>query len=281
MPPSRLASPRPARERARRSRSPSGPACVALILGFLLGGSGGEQPETQNRASTTGALTAAASAGNLEFTTPDDFEALDAVPEVPGLSLSDAAALAPGGKDGGTAVVAGNVESASDNASLLPSGLRKALGDVPEPDPVAIGSDGLQAYRYVGLQPEGIDRSVTVYAAPTSAGVATLACLAPADATDAFASTCDQVANTLTLSSGEPIPLGPDKQYAAAVSKALGGLAKSDKSGRARLGSAKTPKAQASAARSLAAAYAKAAAPLAKVDVNPSDRAANAQLVGS
>ena len=80
---------------------------------------------------------------------------------------------------------------------------------MPEPDPVAIGSDGLQAYRYVGLQPEGFDRSVTVYAAPTSAGVATLACLAPADATDAFASTCDQVANTLTLSSGEPIPLGP------------------------------------------------------------------------
>ena len=64
------------------------------------------------------------------------------------------------------------------------------------------------------------------------------------------------------------------------MSKALGGLAKSDKSGRARLGSAKTPKAQASAARSLAAAYAKAAAPLAKVDVNPADRAANAQLVG-
>ena len=63
------------------------------------------------------------------------------------------------------------------------------------------------------------------------------------------------------------------------MSKALGGLAKSDKAARARLGAAKTPTAQASATSSLAAAYTAAAKPLAKLDVNPADRAAHAQLV--
>ena len=75
----------------------------------------------------------------------------------------------------------------------------------------------MQAYRYDDLKPNGFDRAVTVYAAPTSAGVATLACLAPAADAESFGATCDQIANTLELSSGDPFPVGPSKDYAGAV----------------------------------------------------------------
>ena len=86
---------------------------------------------------------------------------------------------------------------ARDNPTLLPLAVpADARRVAAEPDAVELG-DGLQAYRYDGLKPNGFDRAVTVYAAPTSTGVATLACLAPPDDADAFASTCDQMANTL------------------------------------------------------------------------------------
>jgi hypothetical protein len=142
---------------------------------------------------------------------------------------------------------------------------------------VQIGSDGLQAYRYDGLQPNGFDREVTVYAAPTTAGVATVACLAKDSG--AFATTCDQIANTLKLSSGKPLPLGPSKHYAAASSKALKTLGTADKKGLAKLKSAKTPQAQGAAARSLSAAYAKAAKTFQRQDVGPADGSLNTQMV--
>ena len=95
-----------------------------------------------------------------------------------------------------------------------------------------------------------------------------------------FSATCDQIANTLALGGdGEPGPLGPSKAYAAAVSKTLGTLGKADKSGSAKLASAKTQKQQAAAARSLSAAYDKAAKTMAGADVPPADKSANAALV--
>ena len=120
---------------------------------------------------------------------------------------------------------------------------------------------------------------MTVYAAPTSAGVATVACLAPKADADSFAATCDQIANTLTLSKGDPLPVGPSKDYASAVSKALGTLGKADKSGQAKLKSAKTPSDQAAAARSLSSAFNKAGKTLAGLDVSPADSGVNDLMV--
>jgi len=187
-------------------------------------------------------------------------------------------AFAPGGKDGGDAVVLGTVKSAADNSTLLAASFPQGLDTAPKPSAsVSIGSDGLQAYRYDGLKPHGFDRAVTVYAAQTTAGVATVACVSK-DA-GAIGPTCDQIANTLKLSSGKPLPLGPSKAYAAAVSKTLGALGKADKSGLAKLKSAKTPRAQGAAAASLSAAYGKAAKSLARLKVNPADRAVNGLMV--
>jgi hypothetical protein len=199
---------------------------------------------------------------------------------VPGLSLSDPKAAGPAGKDGGTAVVVGTVEKAADNSTLLAQPFLQAIGDVPKPSgAVQIGGGDVQAYRYDNLKPNGFDRAVTVYAVPTTAGVATLACLAPAADAESFGATCDQIANSLELSSGDPFPVGPSKAYAGAVDKTLAALGKADKAGQAKLKSAKTPQAQAAAALVLAKAFHAAGKSLAKQDLSPADRGANGLLV--
>src|SRR5829696_3574643 len=251
-------------------------ALVAILLGFVVGGSGGGGEEP----ASTGALTGSAASSGAAVKVPEGWSELAAAPDVPGLSLSDPKAAGPGGKDGGTAVVVGTVKKAADNSTLLAQSFLQALGDVPKPSgAVQIGGGDVQAYRYDNLKPNGFDRTVTVYAAPTSAGVATLACLAPAADAESFGATCDQIANSLELSSGDPFPVGPSKTYASAVSKALAGLNKADKSGQAKLKAAKTPQAQAAAAKSLAVAFHAAGKRLARLDLSPADRGANGLLV--
>jgi hypothetical protein len=254
-----------------------GGTVVALVIGFAIGGSGGGGEEP---AADTGALTGSLAASSAGVKVPSDWSELGAVPDVPGLALSDAKAAAPGGKDGGLAVVLGTAGKSANNSTLLPLTFLQAIGDAPDPSgAVQIAGGDVQAYRYNALEPNGFDRTVTVYAAPTSAGVATLACVAPAADADSFAATCDQIANTLSLSGGEPYPVGPSKAYGDAVTKAFATLAKADKSGQAKLKAAKTPQAQAAAARSLSDAFGKAAKTLGGQQLSPADRGANALVV--
>jgi hypothetical protein len=199
---------------------------------------------------------------------------------VPGLSLAKPIAYAPGGKDGQTGVLFGLVKGDADNSTLLAAPFLQALGNVPKPNgAVQIGGSDVQAYRYDNLKPNGFDRTVTVYTAPTSEGVATVACLAPAAAAAGFKADCDSIANTLGLKSGDPFPIGPSKAYADAVSKAIGGVSAAVKSGNAKMSSAKTPAGQAAAATAVSAAYAKAAKSLEGLELSPADRGANTRLV--
>ena len=116
---------------------------------------------------------------------------------------------------------------------------------------------------------------------PTSAGVETIACVAPAAVSGAFKSDCDAIADTLEVTDGEPLPVGPSKDYADAVGKALGDLGGAVKAGEAKLRAAKTPKAQGAAARSLSGAYDTAAKALAGLELGPADRGPNSALVSA
>jgi hypothetical protein len=277
-PPKPPAAPKPAREPGERSKAfpiaIGAGALVAVILGFMLGGSGGGGDEGG------GALTQEAAAPTAQVNVPAEWAALGTVPDVPGLSIAEPVAFAPQGRDGGTAVLVGTVEGDADNSTLLARGFLQAVGNGnPQRGAVAIGSDGLEAYRYDNLAPQGFDRRVTVFAAPTTGGVATVACLAPPAEAESFSATCDQIANTLQISSGEPVPVGPNAAYAGEVSKTIKSLNAADKSGQAKLKGAKTPKAQGAAARSLAGAYDKAAKALQGQELSPADRRANGILV--
>jgi hypothetical protein len=276
------AAPKPARDGEKKSSKAfpiaiAAGAVIALILGFVVGSGGGGSSEP---AADTGALTGTAEASAASVKVPSGWSDLGSAPDVPGLSLKDAKAAAPNGKDGGLAVLVGTADKSANNSTLLAQPFLQAVGDVPKPSgAVQIGGGDVQALKYDALKLNGFDRAVTVYAAPTSAGVATVACLAPPADADSFAATCDQIANTLALSDGDPLPVGPSKDYAAAVSKVMGSLAKADKAGQAKLKAAKTPAAQAAAAGALATAFHKAGKTLAAQDVGPADTGVNALLV--
>jgi hypothetical protein len=244
-------------------------AVIAAVLGFVIGGgSGGDSGEE-----TGGAPTAAQSSGGLAASFPSDFKKAASPPEIPGMTFAAPIAMAAGGES----VIVGQVKDAN-NSTLLPNGFLSALGldpgEVPPRQAVQLASSKLQAYRYPNLRPNGIDQPVTLFTTPTSQGVATVACVDPT-------ADCESIANTLKLDGGTAFPVGPSKEYASALGKAMGALDKKVKAARKDLQGASTPKAQAAAAKQLSSAYNAAAAAVSKLEVSPADATVNQQLAAA
>ncbi|HYI20753.1 MAG TPA: serine/threonine-protein kinase [Solirubrobacteraceae bacterium] len=248
-------------------------AVLAAVVGFVAGGGSGGSEEGGG-----GKPTAAASNADVEALFPSTWKKISSVPEIPGMTFASPIALAPDGVVGGESVVVGQVKEGAANSTLLPSGFLLALGldpgEVPPREAVQLSRSKLQAYRYPNLRPNGIDQPVTLFTTPTSQGVATVACVDPA--TD-----CEAIANTLKLNAGTAFPVGPSKDYAAGLGKTLGALNKKVTAGRRELQAAKTPKAQAAAAKDLSSAYRAASVAASKLAVSPADAAANAQFVSA
>ena len=254
---------------------------AAVVLGLLLGGGGDEDPAPPRTAASI-LPEQGVQSGSIALEVPKGWQLLDSTPDIPGLALSDVAAYAPGGRDGGRGVGIGMGDA--NDSTLLASGFREQLdladGEVPERTAVKLGPDDLEAYRYAGLQPEGFDRTVTLYVAPTSAGVATVVCAAPPEAAEAFAPECEGIADTLQVSDAEPFPVGPDPGYAKTVNAALGRLDRRVAAGRKALTrDGATFRAQARAASGIQAAYADAARQLRRATTSPADRTINATMV--
>ena len=111
---------------------------------------------------------------------------------------------------------------------------------------------------------------------PTTRGVATVACTAPAGAQSAdFRRDCENVAATLELAGADAYPLGPSEEYARTLSGVMSRLAAARRTVTQRLRGADTPDAQADALSTLSGFYRRAASTLAGTKVSPADRAAN------
>ena len=100
------------------------------------------------------------------------------------LPLSRAVTVAPHGNSAGPVVEFGVMRGArAANTTLLPASFLGSIGQpagtVPARNAVRLATQQLQAWRYRNLQPSGTDRALTVYAVPTTRGVATLVCAAP------------------------------------------------------------------------------------------------------
>jgi hypothetical protein len=279
-------APAPTAPRKRRSRvfpiALGGGLVAAIVAGVLIGGGGGDSGGGGGGEEAASTPVTPATAGALQLKVPANYAALSSAPALPGLELADGAAYAPDGKDGGRAVAFGRA-TASDS-TLLPAEFRGAAGlesgKVPDRTPVKLGPDGLQAYRYEGLKPAGTDRQVTVYASPTSAGVATVACLAPPADAAAFKADCEAIANTLELTSGKAFPVGPDAGYAKTLGATFAKLDNQVAKGRQALGRDKaTFRQQGAAARDIQVAYAAAAKQLKKAEISPADRTINGAIV--
>jgi hypothetical protein len=275
----------PAAPRERPSRAfpiALGGALVAAIVAGVLIGGGGSDDDGGGEQNASMPVTPA-DGGAVQLKVPRSYAALASAPAIPGLDLVDGAGYAPGGKDGGRAVAFGATEA--NDSTLMPQDFRGALGlrsgEVPERTPVKLGPDGLQAYRYEGLEPAGIERQVTLYTSPTSEGVATVACLAPPADAAAFKAECEAIANTMQITSGKAFPVGPDQEFAKTLGATLGKLDDQVAKGRKALtrdGAAF--RAQGRAAGDIQAAYAAAARQLRRAEVSPADAQIRASLVG-
>ena len=186
------------------------------------------------------------------------------------LALRSPRAAAPAGNVAYGSVTVGLGPASARNASLLRPALtdglaasaRTTIGNLP---------GGLQAYRY-DLRPRG-DGRLIVYTAPTSVGVATIACAAPAPAT-----TCERIARSLTVKGATAFPVGASEDYAIRVNRSLRGIAKELARPQAIFIAAKTARRQALAARAIASAFRRGRASLVARPLSPADHSANAAL---
>jgi hypothetical protein len=260
------------------SRAPLLAALAAVVVlgvvGFLVGGSGGGDEGGRASAGGTAAKAQLVSGDAVAFTPPAGWKRLDEPPAIPGMELTGGVAASQGGAADGPGFVAGLAPADAANFTLLPAGLLAAAG-IPEDRPAVELSDGVSAFRYPDLRPEGFDGPVTVYALQTADGVIDAACYG-ADAT-----TCDGVAATLELQGAEALPLGPGAAYAKALDRTFGRLDQARTSGRRALARAEDNRRYATAADGLARAYGTAAARLRGAGPQPADVSVNGVVVGA
>ena len=261
-------------------------ALVALLvaLAAAFGGSGSEGGGP-NSASTVAAPTADVAGPELSLRVPQGWSRLQRAPEL-GLPLSGVTAAAPGGGSGRPVVEFGMARrSAASGPALLPPAFLASLGRSPGTPPprtaVRLAEQGLEAWRYRNLRPVGTGDTVTVYAVPTSAGVATVACAAPPRQAAQLTGQCDAIATSLRLRSATAYPIGPSAAYASTLNATLGQLQEVVTANETSLTQSETLDGQAAAARVLASAYEEAAGRLTSIDLSPADRAANRQLVSA
>jgi hypothetical protein len=133
----------------------------------------------------------------------------------------------------------------------------------------------LEAYRHAGLRPRGAP-ATTVYAAATTDGVATVACVGRS-----VTRSCAQVAATLRVDGARPVPLGPHAAYAKSVGTALAALAHARTSALRDLGAARTRRGQGKAADAVASAYGRARSTLLRAPLSPLERDAHARLLAA
>jgi hypothetical protein len=265
----------PPRERATPSRFPWAAAAAVLVIAAVAGyflGKPGDEPAPPK--ADTG-LSSSTTAGAINLRFPGSWERRGEAPKIPGLTLKDQVAVGPDNSQGRGVLIG---MSDATGPRLVPAAFVGSLSEPPRPaDRVKLGK--LEALRYEGLEPDGFGgRALTVFAAPTAGGVATLACFAPPGGGAAFRPDCERVASSLTVDGETAYPVGADPAYGEDLNRVFTALAKRRKAGRTALAGASSPAGQRQAAAALADAYVLARADLGGVESGPVTAQAHAAI---
>lgn len=209
--------------------------------------------------------------GPVRLTVPEGWRRT-AARATAGLELSSpATAVAPRAER--ASITLGTTDATG--AHLLPE---KFLDRLAEPPPrgerVSLGG-GVEALRYDNLRPQSSSTTLTVLAAPTTDGIATVVCEGPAAARRA----CEGASATLRLSGDvKALPAGPREEYAQAITSLVQRLERRRDSALNAWRKAKTRRGQGSAAAAMADAFKDAARRLRKVRPTPLEAEAHAAL---
>jgi serine/threonine-protein kinase len=221
-----------------------------------------------------------AAAGPMSLTFPDaDWRGPAAAPIVPGLTLDGAVAITSRKDDRPGTLVFGIARDAQ-GAGLLPPGLQRQLAGAATPRPARVGPYAGLVYR--ALPVTRVASRLDLVLVPVAGGAAAIACLTPRVLpAGAQPASCDDVAATLRLRGVRALPLGSTAPYTSALSGALSRLDGERAALRAQLAASARRAEQARAAHGLAAAYAGAAARVARLTASPFARPSHVALVGA
>jgi hypothetical protein len=244
-------------------------AALAAV-GFLVGNSSGGDEEAAAPGSRR------VESASIAVDVPSGWTRVDS--PLPGMA-SDAQALSPSGKTDNGAIVFGAAATANwptffppEALPLLPSSGRLVNGR----DIVML--DGQQAYRYRDVALEGVG-DLTAFVIPyDTAASKIVACVVPSGA-GAFLRTCRGIAAAGEITTDLGSELAPSSDYAATLRSTISRLNSARTRGVAAMRKAKTPRAQGTAARTIAAAYETARRSLASVDITYVNGPANQAVV--
>jgi hypothetical protein len=231
---------------------------AGAVAGYLVG-----HKRRHAAAPVTFSNSAAINHLQVRYPTPWQLSAAPAV--IPGMSFDAPLVLSRPGRDG--RLIAGTATGASGPTLLSPSFRQRVAGALPRPDAVRLGTT--TAYRYSDVSVRGLSGKLDIYAAPTSAGVATIACEAPATADRAFSTDCSRIAATLRLIGAASYPLGPNAAFASLLSTTFQRLGSDIRAPKAALAAARSASTQAAAAQELSGVYGAAASRLSAGTVPP------------
>ena len=272
MPRPAAAAPAPARARAPGIKLRRGAIAalaavpVAAVLGLVIGGSGSPSPKAGRAPEGSKTMRA----GGLSVAVPATWRSAT-VRQPSGLELRDVQGVAPANAPAGEGIVVGR--SSGSGATLLPAAFTHELPATPRGEAVKLGS--LEAYRHADLRPSGAPPT-TIYAAPTTDGVATVACVGAS-----VKGACAPVAATLRATEARPVALGPHAAYGKSVGRALAGLASARTRALGDLRAARTRRSQGQAAKAVSDGYGRARSTLLRAPVSPLERDAHARLLTS
>jgi hypothetical protein len=215
----------------------------------------------------------AAHGGDVALRVPPGWHSRGGRASIGGLGVEKPISLRSGAGAGPS--LAGMTATAGMSAAEGPELLAATYSSQPHANrrrrvPVALGA--LQGYRYAGLTAPGSGEPVTVFVAPTTRGVATLACrmpIASAAGRRSGAELCNRIASTLRLRRGKRFPLGPSPAFSRALRKRIGRLVDHRGLALKEMRTATTAGDQAAAAADLSVAFDKAATGLGAVRVSP------------
>lgn len=243
---------------------------LAALLGYLLG--------RRSAPSATREATLTASAAGVLLQAPAHWRSTSASEQIPGLSLRNAVALAPGGDPAGAGLLAGALPAGQPGP--LPSAFTTRLRGQPNTSVVSLQE--AQAYRYTNLSLAGFTDSLVLYVVPNPGGAPTaLACYASA-AQAAELEACQRIVATLTLAGRtQSYDLTPQPEYAQRLSAAISPLTATRSTLRAQMSTNASPELLQRDAAKLERAFAAAATSLSGLETTLATGQAQAALSGA
>jgi hypothetical protein len=245
---------------------------LAALGGYLLGHRGDDgEPAVAEGARQV-------SSGDIRIEVPAGWTSAAGIGAIPGLGLDGEASFSPpAGRDQGEIVIG---RSGVTGPSLLPGALVTRLSEAA-PTAAVVRLGRAEALRYEGLRTPDIAGALTLHMVPTSDGVAALACRIPDPDPAGVADACARAAASFSIGDARVFQIDPSPAYGRRLDAALRPLERDRDAALTALRAARLPTAQAAAARSVAAAYRRAARGLRGIAPGPTRERTHAALVAA